>query len=518
MIRIKNKGKTSVYVYDISLDGTVVNALGMNVLSNTDGFNFKLPDTFRYTDEHPYIGKGLSRETKEGVSYAGFKGDVAEFNDLFMSDKSYHIDAHNFMGLGIDEVVSSTINFSRKNYADYFPENPYPKDVKLVGNTIKSKKMPGYISKFLDKGIRLLLQNKGNEFLDYYYDYIEKIYNCQIPLKDIASKGKIKKSMDDYIKDCNTLTKAGRPKSRQAWYELCIKAGLTPDIGETIYYINTGSKKSESDIKKVTKWYEYKADGSKIDHTKDVEKGAKQWRKEHGEVPNGINVYPEIEWMKENDIHYQKEYELVFACELLDQNVIDSEDDILCDEGKEYNIAKYIDMFNKRITPLLVCFSKNIRGKILISDPKDRQYFTVDESKLVAGEPDVASDQDNIEDVLRMEDREIKFWIEHPDWIPPYTKECGMDWEKIKSDYIERMDSERNLGIDKIRETYNNIVENMKQSEIEAFINGTLPKALSDIIELDPKSTNFVSKKFPGVVIGNINDILQNYTGSDDEE
>ena len=54
------------------------------------------------------------------------------------------------MGLGIDEIVSSTINFSRKNYADYFPEEKFPKDVKMVGNTIKSKKMPDYIAKFLE--------------------------------------------------------------------------------------------------------------------------------------------------------------------------------------------------------------------------------------------------------------------------------------------------------------------------------------------------------------------------------
>ena len=79
-------------------------------------------------------------------------------------------------------------------------------------------------------------------------------------------------------------------------------------------------------------------------------------------------IYPEIEWMKENGFHYQKEYELVFACELLDQNIIDSEEDVFCEEGKEYNVSKYIDMFNKRITPLLVCFSKDIRSKILITD------------------------------------------------------------------------------------------------------------------------------------------------------
>lgn len=40
MVQSKNKGKESVsgVVYDISLDGTFVNALGMNVVSNTDGF------------------------------------------------------------------------------------------------------------------------------------------------------------------------------------------------------------------------------------------------------------------------------------------------------------------------------------------------------------------------------------------------------------------------------------------------------------------------------------------------
>ena len=496
------------------------------IVGDTDGFNFALPDTFRYTDEHPYISTGKSRETKEGVAYTGFRADVAEFNDLFMCDMHYHVDAINKMGLGIDEVVASTINFSRKNYADYFPENPYPKDVKLVGNTIKSKKMPGYIAKFLDKGIRLLLQNKGSEFLDYYYDYVEKIYNYQIPLKDIASRGKIKKSVDDYIKDTKTLTKAGRPKSRQAWYELCIKEGLKPDIGETIYYINTGSKKSESDIKKVTKWYEITKDGEKIDRTKEVEKGVKEWRKkpenqkriDEAAKWDSPAVNPTVEWMKENGLRYTYEYELVFACELLDQNVIDSEDDILCEEGKEYNVAKYIAQFNSRISPLLVCFSKSIRDRILITDPKDRQYFTKEESELVSGEPDAPGDQDDVADVLRMEDREIKFWIDHPQWTPPFTKECGMDWETIKTDYTNRVEEERKLGIDLIREQYETVVENMSQSEVTAFVNGNIPKQLLAIVEPDPKSTNLMSRKFPGVVIGNVADIYRKYAPATEDD
>ena len=60
-MKIVNKGKTNDYVYDISLDGTVINALGMNTVSNTDGFNFQMPEEkdFRYTDENPYISRVL---------------------------------------------------------------------------------------------------------------------------------------------------------------------------------------------------------------------------------------------------------------------------------------------------------------------------------------------------------------------------------------------------------------------------------------------------------------------------
>ena len=109
MIKVKNKGKTSAYVYDISLDGTVVNALGLNVMSNTDGFNFKLPEDneFRYTKEHPYVSTGLSRETEAGKEYTGFKGDVAEFNDVYMCDKHYSPNGINKMGLGINRICAA---------------------------------------------------------------------------------------------------------------------------------------------------------------------------------------------------------------------------------------------------------------------------------------------------------------------------------------------------------------------------------------------------------------------------
>ena len=115
--------------------------------------------------------------------------------------------------------------------------------------------MSGYIEKFLDDGIDLLLNGDGQKFLENYYAYIDKIYNFQIPLRDIASKGKIKKTVEQYKKDCNTLTKSGSKKSRQAWYELVIKDNVKVDINDTVYYVNTGTKKSETDVKRITHQY-----------------------------------------------------------------------------------------------------------------------------------------------------------------------------------------------------------------------------------------------------------------------
>jgi hypothetical protein len=80
-------------------------------------------------------------------------------NDLFM---------RNEMGLDIDGVWPATINVARKNYALLTDKGK----VKLTGNSIKSKKLPLYIEVFLDKAVKLLLEGKGQEFIEYYYEYV----------------------------------------------------------------------------------------------------------------------------------------------------------------------------------------------------------------------------------------------------------------------------------------------------------------------------------------------------------
>lgn len=490
------------------------------IVGDTDGFNFKLPEEseYRYTKEHPYISSGLSRETEAGKEYIGFKADVAEFNDMYMSDKHYSPNAVNKMGLGIDEVVTATINFSRKNYADYFPENPYPEDVKMVGNTIKSKKMPEYIAKFLAVGIRLLLQGKGQEFLDEYYNYVEKIYNYQIPLRDIATKGKIKKSIREYKKDVQTLTKAGRPKSRQAWYELAIANNMSVDNGDTIYYVNTGKSKSHADVKKVKKFYTFDKEGNKIDCTKEVESAYNKWKKTDEAIESAggttlAKTYSIDYFVKKYHIDKFAEDEIVLNCMLVPRDIIDKEEDTFCSdvsEDLEYNVPKYVDMFNKRITPLLVCFSKNIRSNILINTPKDRPYFTEEECQLVSGEPNKPGDQDTYEQLMTMEDKEIKFWIKY-NLIPPFFEECGMGkWEDCVADYENRMKKEEEEGITAEREKYYDALFSITKEDIDKCIeDGEVPSVILKIVELDPNSMNFVSKVHKNAVIGNIYDFIE---------
>lgn len=466
------------------------------IVMDTDGVNFQMPPEYELNKRH-YIGKGLNRNTVEGKEYNGVEADVAEFNDLFMRGK---------MGLGIDEYARATINFSRKNYADYLENG----QVKLVGNTIKSKKMPLYIEKFLNKAIELLLFGKGQEFLMMYYDYIDKIYNLKIPLKEIASVGKIKKDLSDYIKDCNTLTAAGSKKARQAWYELAIKHNLNVHMGDAIYYINTGKSKSHSDVKRITHYY-IMENGQKIEITKDIDKMWNVHRKKLKEESQSMGFKSpfknKLEYAKTKYDSIIEEDELIFNCILLDNEIVEDENDTFCDEETEYNVQKYLEQFNKRIKPLLVCFSTEIRDKILITNPEDRNFFTVEQSKLVAGEPYKTNDQDTYEQLMTIEDKEIKFW-KSVNEIPPFVEECGIDWNNVLNDYNERQKVLEETEIKDEVETYNKIIDSLTKEDVNNFIeDGILPNSLLKIVEEDVNSNNFISKKWK-VVIGNIFDII----------
>ena len=328
------------------------------LVMDTDGVNFETPEDINDTI---YIGKGLNELVIEGKEYRGIEADTAEFNDIFM---------RNEMGLDIDYVAPSCINVSRKNYIIKMMKKGKEK-IKLTGNTIKSKKLQTYIVEFLDEGLKHLLNGDGLSFVELYYDYVEKIYNKEIPLSKIANKARVKQSVEDYKKYIKKTTKAGSLMSRQAHMELVIENEHPAGLGDTIYYVNNGLKKSDGDVQKVTK---------------PTKKAQDEFLATHG-------------------IQMPSEY-LKINCYMINEKEILNNPDLKGD----YNVARYLNNFNKRMEPLLCVFKTDIRDDILIEDPKDRQFFTKLQCDLVNGFPLKEDGQDKLDEVMTLADSEVIFW------------------------------------------------------------------------------------------------------------
>ena len=89
--------------------------------------------------------------------------------------------------------------------------------------------------------------------------------------------------------------------SRQAHMELLLKSGVNVGLGDTVFYVNNGERKSHGDVQK------------------------------KGDV-------------------------LLLNCYLVNEKDIEQNPDML----GEYNVPRYLTAFNKRIEPLLVVFSPKI--------------------------------------------------------------------------------------------------------------------------------------------------------------
>jgi DNA polymerase elongation subunit (family B) len=329
------------------------------LVCDTDGMNFSLPDGG--VDDRTYVGKGLNWLVKEGKEYSGYDADVAEFNDLFMKGE---------MGLDCDGTWDSCINLARKNYATM----EHNGKVKLTGNSIKSKKMPKYIEKFLDKGVKQLLRGEGKEFIEWYYEYIQKIFDLRVPLAEIASKARVKISVEDYIKRSKQTTKSGSLMSRQAHMELIIRDGIQSNLGDVILYVNNGNKASHGDVQKINE--------------KMPKKEVDLFFEEHGSKPIlGSHIQ--------------------LNCYRIEPSDLENNPEML----GEYNIQRAIATFNKRVEPLLIVFDDEVRDTLLVKNPEDRSFYTSGQCKLINGKPFSPEDQDDIyENLIKMEQGEIDFW------------------------------------------------------------------------------------------------------------
>jgi hypothetical protein len=352
------------------------------LVMDTDGVNFSKPEGW---ENRRYIGKGLNWKVKEGKEYTGDDADVAEFNDLFMRGE---------MALDTDGTWPSCINLARKNYAVMEASGK----IKLTGNTIKSKKLPLYIEDFLDKGVKLLLEGKGQEFIEWYYEYLQRIYDKDIPLMKIAQRAKVKLSIDDYKKRCTQKTKAGSLMSRMAHMELAIKHDLKVSLGDVISYVNNGIKASHGDVQKITK----------NNYTK-----------------KELDLFTSVNGVEPED---KSTSTIQLNCYMLDQTEIENNPDMRGD----YNVARAIATFNKRIGPLLVVFKEEVREQLIVTNPEDRGFFTKEQSELINGVPFKEGDQDRLkEDVLDISEGEIKYWEKRgmsPDYIYDLASE---GWEEF---------------------------------------------------------------------------------------
>jgi DNA polymerase elongation subunit (family B) len=355
-----NKNKPS-YVYDISTeDGTFIAGIGGVICHNTDGCNFSIPE---YTDIDVYFNKLENKIKIEDLEY-NYDGKISKGVDAIVDRFNNEILNGQYMKLDNDGKWLSAINFARKNYANlefskledgnikkiieipkefldketefienYVKLNKYTEEQsknlnltiskpKFTGNSIKSKTMPEYIEDFIQVGIKMLLNNKGKDFIEFYYEYLTKIYCRQMPLKKIASKARIKDTIESY-KNRGT-DKNGRVKGKKIHMELIIQDNLNINDIEYIYYVNNGTSKSH--------------------------------------LASGINK-------KTNK----------FYAYAITENDLKNNPDMI----GEYNIAKYVDAFNTRIEKLLTVFNDLVRNNLIKKNPADREYFADSDMVLI---------------------------------------------------------------------------------------------------------------------------------------
>lgn len=198
------------------------------VYSHTDGVNFTYGNDI---EEYEYISTGKNWLTKNGKKYKGVEAYVAEYNDLFMP---------HLMGMDIDDMLISAINFAKSNFISLKPYAKSPTGDKgdIVGGLVK-KDTSVYLKEFIEPNMMELLRNKGEVYINKYYEYINRIWSYDLSAGDIASNQKLSKTLKQYHTEM---------KTKRAAYELVIENNIRYDLGDRIYWVNTGVNSGDSDF------------------------------------------------------------------------------------------------------------------------------------------------------------------------------------------------------------------------------------------------------------------------------
>ena len=373
------------------------------LLAVTDGVNFSIPDTTNISVDGAIMGTlGYEAPIEEMWKYDGKVGIsalIAKFNKEEMIAP--------YMSVDNDGEFISCLNLSRINYAllqvvrdkktgevVIDPATGKPKTkVKLTGNTIKSKTMPEYIEDFIDKGLRMILEGKGADFVDYYNDYVDNIYYRRIPLKKIASKSRMKHTLKAYVN--RGKDKNGREKGKQAHMELILRdreriaEEIFQERKESLVFTKEEEKLTIKDKMKLVEVYMPQA--PELDSTLYYYNTG--YRKSHGDSKIINDAVTKEERFAST---------LISPLDLLENP----------DMTGQYNVDKYLDAFNNRVESLLVGFDPEIAEKIpafiVRKKGKDEEFvksmFTRDQLVLKN------FDSDDYDESMYLEEKEVAFW------------------------------------------------------------------------------------------------------------
>jgi hypothetical protein len=78
-----------------------------------------------------------------------------------------------------------------------------------------------------------------------------------------------------------------------------------------------------------------------------------------------------------------------------------------------------------------VVFGEEVRNGLLVTDPKDRGFFTKSQCELISGLPFKEGDQDELEDLLQVTEKELEYWDKRgisPNYIYDLAEE---GWEEM---------------------------------------------------------------------------------------
>jgi DNA polymerase elongation subunit (family B) len=386
------------------------------LLAVTDGINFQIPDktNIKITDDGVETLETWAAPN-EMWSYGGDSGVDAlinKFNEEEMPKP--------YMVMDNDGYAKSCLNLSRINYATLVEKKDkktgeIKEKIKLTGNTIKSVTLPEYIEDFLDVGLNLILNGRGVEFVEYYNEYVEKLRTHQIPLKKIASKSRVKVTIDEYLN--RGTDKNGREKGKQAHMQLLILE--RDEIAEKLFEQHKDKLQLEEgkyiDIVEIRRLVaDYMPPEPELDST--VYHYNVGTAKSHG---NSSDLKDPV--TKEGGLASKqlKTYDVINNPDLTGY----------------YNADRYLAAFNSRIESILVGFDPEIAPKILakLITKKGADKRAPKELRLNKFTPEQLElknfDLDSYDESMHLEPNEVQFW-----------KKYGYDPKKVWGGYKEHED------------------------------------------------------------------------------